>query len=226
MKRIDRSEVPALLGAGRKGTVICTIFLASPLDNAMNKTNNPFYGKGLIKETSLTVVTGFRYQAAVAEQTRKQMKKAGVSVEAIEAAVSAIPFGERKWGIKREDRKFIDHKGEVYIACYVRSSTKPVYRQGKEIIDVEMVRPYLKDKGESKAQAHLEDKNKVIYRDLKVENILCIRYRKEDYLVDDLEPLTGPDEVESAPKNPALDELLEAEFGLQKLIENGEISTD
>lgn len=226
MKRIDRSEVPALLGGGRRGTVIFTIFMASPQDNAMNKTNNPFWGKGLKKEVSLNVVSGFRYQAAVAAATRKQMKQAGTSVEAIEAAVAVIQFSKRTWGIKRDDRKIVDHKGEVYIACYVRSSTKPIYRQGKEIIDVEMVRPYLKDKGESKAQAHLDDKNKVIYRDVKIENILCIRYRKEDYLVDDLEPLTGPDEIASAPKNPALDELLEAEFGLQKLIEEGEIVTD
>lgn len=227
MKRIDRyTEIEPLLNSGRKGTAILNLFIASDMDQAMNKMGNPYHGKGMVKEVSLCIVTGFRYREAVLNRTRKEMKAKGMTEDQIKDFCSSIPFGERKWGEKREDRKFVDHKGEKYIACYVLSSTEPLYRIGRQVIDVEAIKPYLKKKGEEggKVQAHL--KKKVVYRDVKFPSILCIRYRGEDYLVDDLEPLTPPEAVKQAPKNPELESLLEQEFGPNRLEEAGHIETD
>ena len=225
MRRIDRSQIESLLGAGTAGTFIATIFIASPQDKAMRKTGNPYHGKGMVKETALTVVGGFDYRAAVLKQYRKQLEAEGFPKDAVETALQEkeTDFGTRKWGVKRPDRKFIDHKGSVYLACYVRSATEPVYRIGKEVIDAEKVKPFLPKKHVAKVQKDLDAKNRVTYRDVKLDSILSIRFKGEENLVGDLEPVTTDEQISKAKVNEELDRLLQEVVNLRELIEKGEV---
>lgn len=227
MKRIDRSEIEGLMNAGKGGTFICTIFMESDMDapGKMRKTGNPYHGRGMVKENALTVVGGSFYNNAVLTQYRKQMESEGFPEDAIAVALEekAKDFGSRKWGVKRPDSKFVDHNGSVYLACYVRSAADPVYRIGKEIVDVENLKPFLPKKSVSKVQKDLDPSRQVIYRDVKLDNILCIRFKGEDHLVGDLEPVTTEDAISRAKVNEELDRLLQEVINLKELIEKGEL---
>lgn len=191
--RIDRGEVEKLFKTG--GAIFTTVFYASPMDKAMRKTGNPYSGKGLVKECSINGCVGFDYAAAVNRLAAKEGKPERASKP-------------RAWGILRADRKFVDHKGEVYLQIMARSATTPVYRIGRDVIDAENVKPFLYEKGKSSTQSDLD--GEVICRDIKLENILAIRLNGIHYIVADLEPVTTMAEVLKAKIDAKFDELVKA----------------
>ena len=216
MKRIDRSEVEGLLNAGKRGTIFCTIFLASPQDGSMRKTDNPFHGKGLLKEVALNGAVGGDYGAGVNRLAAKEGKPAREAKG-------------RKWGKLDADRKFVRHTNKegvakVYVQMLVRSSTDPVYRIGKDEIPADSIKPFQYEKGKSSTQEDLD--GEIICRDVSLENVLMIRYKGEDYLVADLEPMTKPESLTAAKVNARVDALIAEMCDLKRLLIEGEILAD
>lgn len=208
MKRIDRSEVLPLLGAGKAGAVFCTIFLASPQGKVIRKTGNPYDVENIVKEVAVNGCVGGDYGAGVNRLAAKEGKP--------QREAKA-----RKWGILQADRKVVEHKGKYYVQMLVRSSTDPVYRQGKDVIPTEALKPFIPEKGKSSTQEDLD--GEVICRDIALENILMVRYKGEDYLVADLEPAVKIDALTVAKVNKRVDALLAELCDLKALIASGEL---
>ncbi len=220
--------VGAVVRWGRRGTIICTVFYASPMDDnkKWRKTGNTLHGKGLLKECACNIIVGYNYRKAVAKLTKKEMEAKGASKAEIEAKIASIPFGSRAWGVLRPDRKFVDHtdkagKAHVYLSGYCRSATTPVYRLGKDVEDSAKVEEFLSEGKKSHAQDHLE--GEVVPRDFRLDHILAIRYRGETILVSDLEPVTSQEQVDKAPKNQKLEKVLEQDIDIAKAEKEGEI---
>lgn len=186
-----------------------TIFLASPQGKVIRKTGNPYDVENIVKEVAINGAVGGDYNAAVNRLAAKEFKQLR----------QAKP---RKWGTLQADRKVVEHKGKNYIQMLVRSSTKPVYRQGKEVIPTEALKPFIPEKGKSSTQEDLD--GEVICRDVALENILMIRYKGEDYLVSDLEPVTKPEALTLAKVNKRVDALLAEICDLKALITSGELT--
>jgi hypothetical protein len=226
--RIDRSEIESLLKADLNGTVLCTIFFASPMDDnkKWRKTGNPYWGKGLLKECAVNGLVGYNYREAIRRLTYKEMVKAGKAVAEIKDFVAKLVFGQRAWGTLGKTRKIVEHtnkKGEFYkyVSMFVRSASTPVYRMGKEIIDSKLVTAFLSESEKPHTQDHLE--GEIVPRDIRFDHILMIKAWKKTYIVSDLEPLTTEDAVKSAPKNPRLEEHLKHICDIAKLEQDGEL---
>ncbi len=209
MKRIDRSEVLPLLGAGKAGAVFCTIFLASPQGKTLRKTGNPYDVENITKEVAVNGCVGGDYEAGVNRIAAKEGKP--------ERKAKA-----RKWGILQPDRKVVEHKGKLYVQMLVRSSTEPVYRMGKDVIPTEALKPFIPEKQKSSTQEDLD--GEVICRDIALENILMLRYKGEDYLVADLEPVTPVSALTLAKVDKRVDALLAEICDLKALIASGELT--
>lgn len=209
MKRIDRSEVLPLLKAGKRGALFCTIFLASPQDKRLRKTGNPYDVNNIVKEVAVNGCVGGDYAAGINRLASKEGKPARESKG-------------RKWGTLSPCRKVVEYKGRQYVQMLVRSSTKPVYRSGKDIIPTELLEPFIPSKRKSSTQQDLD--GEVVCRDIAVDNILMIRYGGEDYLVGDLEPATKPEALSVAKVNQKVDELLAEICNLKAHLKNGELT--
>lgn len=210
MKRIDRSEIEKLLKAGEKGTVFLTVFYASPMDKAMRKTENPFHGKGLLKECSINGCVGFDYEAAVNRIAAKEGKEARQAKG-------------RQWGVLDADRKFVRHTtkdgvSKTYLQIMCRSNTTPVFRLGARLLtdaEVAEVKTFIPEKAKSSTQEDLD--GEVVCRDIDLANILAIRVNGEHYLVADLEPLTSDEMLAKAKISKKFDEMMSLQLELVAL---------
>jgi len=210
MLRIDRSQIEKLLKAGEKGVIFLTVFYASPMDKAMNKTGNRFHGQNLLKECSINGCVGFDYEAAVNRIAVKEGK------EKREAK-------GRQWGVLDADRKFVRHTtkdgvSKTYLQIMCRSNTEPMFRLGARLLndaEVTELKRFIPEKGKSSTQADLD--GEVVLRDIDLNNILAIRVNGNHYLVADLEPLTTEEQVAKAKISKKFDEMMSLQLELVAL---------
>jgi hypothetical protein len=167
MKQITKQEMVELVSAN-KGAEPVSIDIMSDITKTLKKTGNPFLSAIVTKSTTLSGFIGFDYENSVNRQLGREGK---------EQEFESHP---RSWGTLINPY-FVEHKGSYYLQMKVEASSMPVYRVDRVEVPVEKVEAWLPKKSEPKTQSELD--KKVILRDVKVDNILALRYNGESYLI-------------------------------------------
>jgi len=152
----------------------------------MNKTGNPFFGKGVTKSVTLSGVVGGHYSNAVNNQLGREDKDLSF--------VAQVPVwfryveGSNIIGRNKKDMMG-DETDTLYFSMKVQASTKPVYRNADgTVIATEDIKPYLIKSSAPKTQADLE--KKVIWRTPKFASVQAIRMGGTEFVI-----LEGASEV-------------------------------
>ena len=148
------------------GTSAVTVYLDSPMDSKMNKTGNPFYGKGLVKRESLNGMIGYKYEDAVNRIANAEGQEER----------EAQPH---KWGDLDEKRLIRTHRknGKNYLSMQVKKvNVEGVFTPENTEIRREDIKPFEKTKKYvSSTQAGLE--KKVDAKDFSLENITSVKMK-------------------------------------------------
>jgi len=136
---------------------------------------NPYGEIGIVKIGTMAGLIGCSYENGVNNQLGREGKEL------------IFEAHERKWGELMDNKVMVIHtpKGETkkkyYLQMLVKSSNRPIYTDGTNVIPVEELAGVLPSKSDPKTQDTLD--KKVILRDIALENIKVIRILKEEYFV-------------------------------------------
>ena len=162
MKTITKKELIEKMNTVKGATILSVDVLTAP---RMRKTDNPYMGA--TKVVTLSGITNFDYQNSV----NNQLVREGKEPEFVSQ--------KRTWGERQEN--WIVHNGNYYLQLKVQGSSTPVYRFNDEVIEKDVLQPFLQEPHKPHTQDTLEAE--VVVRDIKLENIRCIRAFGEEYLV-------------------------------------------
>lgn len=163
--KLTHSVFVAFVRANVSGTTAVSVDLDSDMDGKgkMNVTGNPYAGKGLIKQETLSGLIGYKYANSVNNLAEKEGKEAR----------KAKPH---PWGDMDPHSLFRIHRtnNNHYLSMKVQSATVHGYflPDGTEV-PKEALTPFLPVKGKSSTQADLD--GEVIARDFSLVNIKTIR---------------------------------------------------
>jgi hypothetical protein len=164
MKTITKQELVTLVNSATGATFVSADITSEP---KMRKTDNPFVGA--IKVVTLSGQINFDYANAVNNQLEREGNE----------TAGTFKSQARAWGV-REDN-WITHKGQYYLTIKVQNSSEPIFLfEGKEI-DKAQLEPFMSESKKPHTQAELD--KEVIVRDVKLDNIRCIRAFGEEYKV-------------------------------------------
>lgn len=164
MKTLSVSEFKALAASVPGAAKVKLITLTVP---AMNKTDNPFFGR-LLKLSHVSGTIGSSYENTVNNQLGREEKP-------LDFDAQARAYGEHN------GKALIEHKGKSYLAISVEHTGKPIFFCDGKQIEKSAVESYLKKSAPPKTQENLD--KKVIYRNYTLENILVFKCG-EIYLID------------------------------------------
>ena len=163
MKAITQANLESML-ADIKGATFAT--LTTSTDPRLKKTGNTL---GTVRKVSRVNVTlGFQYEAAVNRQRTR---------EGLEADFEAT---ERQWG-EHISPMLIENNGKKYLQTKVEKSleTKYVDAKGQELSS-ETVAPFLPARSKNE---HQETEKEILVRDYKLESIIGISFKGEEYVL-------------------------------------------
>jgi len=150
---------------GRKGCAFASIDASYDMDSKLKKRNNPFYGKGLRKESKTEVMVTFDYAASMERRGDEASGKGNWSQAVVREDGSLTPLSVHKNDvIAMEDGKPMELKDNprVYLRCEFRSSTSRYVDADGNEVDAELVKPHLKATGSKGAvNFHLVGLNNV-----------------------------------------------------------------
>ncbi len=133
-----------------KGCKFASIDAEYPMDKKMNKRNNPYYGQGLVKESTTNVMVTFDYDASL--QRRSDGKEAAANngntwQQAIIIDGKLTPLTTHKDDVLGKDDKgnlILKNDARAYLRCEFRSSKSTIIDADGEEVSKEAVAPYLK----------------------------------------------------------------------------------
>jgi len=136
---------------------------------------NPYGEIGIVKIGTMAGLIGCSYENGVNNQLGREDKEL------------IFEAHERKWGELMDNKVMVVHtpKGQTekkyYLQMLVKSSIRPIYTDGTNVIPVEELSGVLPTKSDPKTQDALD--KKVILRDIALDNIKVIRMGNEEYFI-------------------------------------------
>jgi hypothetical protein len=168
VQTISRDELQSKLREVKGCRAVSVVMVTAPaMNKKVNGEANPFYGR-VQKRTYRSVMIGFRYENSVNNQRQREEK---------ETDFVALP---RRWGVHIEGTPLIEHEGNLYLECKVERVIGNQYLLDGEVVEDEVVKPYLAVRKQSSRQ---EVDNEVILIDVKLENIETIVMNGDTYTI-------------------------------------------
>ena len=169
---MTNSQFVDLIRSNVKGTTTVTAQLHSPMDGKMNKTGNPFFGKGIVHATAINGIIGYSYAAGVNRLAEKEGKD--------ERDTKPHAWGDLDGqSLFRTNRK----SGELYLSIKVQGYPKNdpdfklgyFYPNGQEltVAEVKDIQAFVPAKKKSSTQADLT--GEVRARDMKLDNLVAVK---------------------------------------------------
>lgn len=164
MKRITKRELIDII-SNNKGCEAISIDIET--HPRMKKIGNPF--EGVIKVCSLSGLIGFNYENSVNNQLERENKERNFRAQ------------ERIWG-KHYNPYFIIHNDNFYLNIKVQFASESKYFLNGKEIKVEEILPYLYESKKPHTQDNL--KNEIVVRTVKIDSIKRLRYKGEEYIIE------------------------------------------
>ena len=124
-----------------------------------------------LKKTRLLANVGFQYSNSLNSQAKREGKEIDFDVK------------PRRWGIRLPNCALVEHKGNHYLECKVEKTFEVNYfLENGAPIEKSAIEEFLPKKRESSTQDQLD--KKIILRDIKLENILSMRFQGENIILD------------------------------------------
>lgn len=165
MKTITRREFVDLISQNKGCEAIAIDISSTP---RMRKTNNPYLDA--VKHVTLSGLIGFDYENSVNNQLTKEGKDATFESQG------------RTWGVYFNPY-FIVHKDNFYLNLKVQGATEPVFTLNNKEIDAEKLKPFLYEDRTPNTQTEAGIEKEVIVRTIKVDSVVKLRYKGEEYLI-------------------------------------------
>ena len=142
-------------------------------DARAKKTNNPYIKDKeiILKKTRLLANVGFQYSNSLNSQAKREGKEIDFDIK------------PRRWGVRLPNCALVEHKGNHYLECKVEKTFEVNYfLENGAPIEKSAIEEFLPKKRESSTQDQLD--KKIILRDIKLENILSMRFQGENIILD------------------------------------------
>jgi hypothetical protein len=196
MQTMTRSQLKAKLASLKACTAIAIETETEPKMLKKDRNTgepNQFLEVGIVKIGTMAGLIGCSYENGVNNQLGREDKDL------------VFEAHERKWGELMDNKVMVVHtpKGHTtpkyYLQMLVKSSTKPIYTDGTQTVDVDELRGVLPKNDAPKTQDALD--KKVILRDIALANIKVIRIQGEEYYVCNDEELVEMEKTEARVRN-------------------------
>lgn len=158
-----------------KGAKIVSLVTVTIPDLKVNTNTLCKFDYELLKVSYINGIINFNYAAAVNKQREREGKEADF-----------VP-SPRKWGTRLKDSPFISHvlktgEHKLYLEVKIEKSINHIYYipSIKKIISDNEVKPYLREKPESKQDVEKE----IVLRDYNVANIAAITVDGQGYFIE------------------------------------------
>lgn len=162
MKTITKKELIDMVNDIKGVTFVSVLVHSEP---KMRKTDNPYLGA--TKVVTLSGAIGFDYQNSVNLQLGRENKDTDFVAQ------------PRSWGT--HEKNWITHKGNYYLSVKVQGTSDSDFIYEGNKINKDILEPFLYESKKPHTQEALD--TAVTVRDVKIDNIKCIRAFGEEFVV-------------------------------------------